>query len=427
MKRKAMLMLMVVLLLLCVSSFSALAEDVTLRFSFPGSSEAERQWASDFKEYIEDKYPGVTIDYLHIPGGDLIQRITVMIAAGDVPDIIAVQEITDYVGMGALEPLDDYVLNDDQIDFAHFNEGTLRYSQVDGVTYAIPSLAIGYGLLVNTNLLYDVGLELEDLKTWDDLLAAAKAMTKDGNYGWAFCGSVPRFLFRDFYVAAASNGLMYDELSKPENKQRFVELMDFYAELEPYIAPAAQGLEWGDLHRYILDNRVGFIATGTYYMGYFWGFSPDSLEYLRPIQFPKGPSVDQPSSLVGSFGYGIFADSPNKEIAWQVVREAVNDRFAAQLAGSINVTALNTIPADVLEAEVEKYFAEHLDAQLDILDRWAVILDQNGVPQPGVLGLNEIERAYQDSFFMMLNGRLSPEEMYERFIAEVKIIEADYQ
>lgn len=427
MRRKSLFLVTVLIAAIGICSLTAYAQDVTLRFSFPGSSEAERQWAADFKAYIEDKYPDITIEYLHIPGGDLIKRITVMMAAGDVPDLILAQDITDYVAMGALEPLDEYVAKDDTISMDIFSEGALKFSQVDGVTYTLPTIAVGYGLLVNTNLLTEAGFSLEDLQTWDDLLQAAKAMTKDGNYGWAFCGSVPRFLFRDFYVSAASNGLMYDELSKPENKQKFIELMNFYIDLAPYITPAAKGLEWGDLHRYIVDNRVGFIATGTYYSGYLWGFTPASLEYLRPIQFPKGPSVDKPLSLVGNAGFGIFADSSHKEIAWQVVKEALNQRFAAQLAGSINVTALNNIPEDVMAAEVNKYFAEHLDAQMEILDAWSGILDEGGVPQPGLLGQTEIERAYQESFFKMLEGQISAEEMYERFISEVKVIEEDYR
>lgn len=427
MQKRSLIIVVSLFLLLSVASFSVLAEDVTLRFSFPGASDAERQWAADFKEYIEDKYPEVTIEYLHIPGGDLIRRITVMVSAGDVPDIIAAQDINDFVAMGALEPLDSYIAADEYIQLEDFNEGALLFSQVDGVTYTIPSVAVGYGLLVNTNLLYDAGFALEDLKTWDDLLEAAAAMTKDGNYAWAFCGSVPRFLFRDFYVMAAGNALLYDGLADPENKQKFIEVMNFYMDLKPYITPAVQGLEWGDLHRYIVDNRVGFIATGTYYSGYLWGFLPASLEYLRPIQFPKGPSAEKPLSLIGNLGFGIFADSPNKEIAWKVAREAVNQRFAAQLAGSINVTALNTIPDEVMAEEVKKYYAEHLDAQMEILDMWGEILREGGVPQPQVLGQTEIERAFQEYFFMMFDGQITPEEMYDRFIAEVKMIEADYQ
>lgn len=401
-------------------------EDVTLRFVFPGSSDAEKQWAADFKKDIEEKYPNVTIEWMHIPGSDLLKKITVMVQAGDVPDVIAAQDITDFVKMDALEPLDGYVEKDDVINIEDFNKGALEFSKVDGKTYTLPTLAVGYGLLVNTKVLNKAGFKLEDLKTWDDYLAAAKAMTKDGQYALGFCGSVPRYTFREFYIAAASNGIMYDELTDPKNKKPFIELMNFYKQMKPYITPAAPSVEWGDVHRYMVDGKIGFLGTGTYFSGYMGGFAPECLEYLRPIPHPAGPSVDKASSLIGNLGFGMFKDSKNKELAWKIIREALSEKFAAQLAGSINTTALNNISEETMKKEVGKYYSEHLDAQMDILSKWNKMLNDGGVPQPKISGQPEIERAYQEKFFMMLDGTITPEQMYDQFIEEVKSIQEQY-
>ena len=419
-----LLFLAVMVTVFCANGLAA--APVTLRFSAPASSDAEKQWCADFKKYVEAKYNGVTIEYLNIPGGDLIQKITVMVSAGDVPDLILAQDVTDFVKMDALEPLDNYIKKD-KMKISNFNKGALEFSKVDGKIYSLPTLAVGYGLMVNTKLLNNAGFKLEDLKTWKDLLAAAKAMTKGDTYGYGLCGSVSRFAFRDFYIAAASNGLLYDKLSDPANKVRFIELLKFYKELAPSITPNASSVEWGAVHQYIVDGKIGFLGTGTYYSGYLYGFAPDSLEYLRPIQFPKGPSAKKPLSLVGNAGYAIFKGSKNKELAWKVLKDALSSKFAAQFAGSINMTALTTIPKATIQAEVNKYYAKHLNAQMEILNRWTKVLSAGGVPQPKIAGQTEIERDYQEKFFAMLAGKITPEEMYQQFVAQVKDVEAQYK
>jgi multiple sugar transport system substrate-binding protein len=425
--KKVLVFLIVIatFMLFCTSGLNA--KSVTIRFSAPGSSEAEKQWCADFKKYIEAKYSGVTIEYLNIPGGDLLQKITVMVKAGDVPDLILAQDITDLVKMDALEPLNVYLKKQKELKIQDFNQGALEFSKVNGKIYSLPVLAVGYGLMVNTKLLSETGFKLENLKTWNDLLAAAKAMTKGGTYGYGLCGSVPRFTFRDFYIAAASNGLMYDKLADPASKKKFIELMKFYKKLSPYITPAVSSVEWGAVHQYIVNGKIGFLGTGTYYSGYLYGFAPDSLEYLRPIQFPKGPSVTKPVSLVGNAGYAIFKQSKNKALAWKILTEAFNKKFAAQFAGSINMTALKTIPTEILQQEVNKYYSKHLNAQMDILSKWDRILSKGGVPQPKITGQAEIERVYQEKFFLMLAGKITPEEMYAQFVGQVKEIATEYK
>lgn len=403
-------------------------EPVTLRFSFPNSSDAEKEWVADFEKFVKEKYPHVTIEWLHIPGGELIKKITIMLQANDIPDLILAQEITDFVKMEALEPLDDYLNSDKDITADHFNQAALAFSKVDGNIYSLPTLAVGYGLLVNTDIIGKAGIKLEDLKTWDDYLNAAKEITKDDVFAHAFAGNEPRFTFRDFYIAAASNGIMIDQLTDPANKSKLVELMEFYLKLKPYMIPEVQAAEWPAIHQNILDGRVAFIGTGTYFSGYLTGLRSDAINYLRPIPFPKGPSADSTKSLVANAGFAIFKESKNKDLSWKILKEALNEQFAAKLAGSINTSASTVLSESVLKEEVQKFYpAEILDSQMDILSRWKSIMDNTGTPMPLVAGQTEIERIYQEKLFKLLNGGVTPEKMVDEFIEEVKKVEEEFK
>lgn len=398
-------------------------EPVTLRFSFPGSSDAEKQWVSDFEDYVAENYSHVDIEWIHIPGGDLLQRITVMVQSGDVPDLIGAQDISDFVAMDALLPLNERLEEDNEINREDFHEGALEFSIIDGNIYTLPIVAVPYGLMVNTAVLSEAGFELEDLQNWDDMLLAAEAMTDGENYAYGFTGSNARFHFRDFYIAAASNGIMYDDLTNPGIKDNFIELMNFYLDMKPYIHPAATSVEWGDVHRYMIDKRIGFLGTGSYFSAYMGSFEDNAIENLSVIPFPTGPSVNQTQSLIGNLGFGIFKESENHDLAWEIMKDALSEPFAAQLAGSINVPATTTISEDVLQAEVKKYYSDNLEAQMDILDRWDRIMSDGGVGQPKITGQTEIERAYGEYFMDMYSGDITPEEMYELFIEEVKSIQ----
>jgi len=408
------------------SKFASLGanEKVTMRFVFPGSSEGEKQFAANFKKYYEAKNPNVTVDFLSIPGGELLQKLSIMGAAGDMPDVITVLDVGDLAAMKVLEPLDSYFAKDARLKKDLFSPGSLQYSQIDGTTFAVPLSAIGYGLMVNTNLLAKTKYKLEDLKTWDDLLKASAAMTVNGVSGYGFCGVTPRFMFRDFYIAALSNGITLDKLTDPANKKKFLELLAFYKKLQPTIVPNFISLEWSDAHKYVIDNRMAFLTTGTYYQSYMTGLNGDCIEYIKPIAYPRGPSATAATAYVTNSAQAIAVGSKHKEIAWDMIREIHLSSVGPEFTGSIHTPANLTYDQAAVKQSVAKYFGSHLDAQMEILGRWSKIMAK-GIPQPVVLGQADIERTYQKRMTLFLLGKTDVEQTYTLWMDDLHKIQAD--
>ena len=401
-------------------------EKVIMRFVHAGSSEGEKSFMNNFKKYYDAKNPRIMIDFLVIPGGELLQKLTVMTKAGDWPDVMGVLDIGDLVAMNTLEPLDTYLSKDEKVKKENILPAALKYSQVGGRTYALPITAIGYGLMVNTNLLKNTGIKLDDIKTWDDLLKAAKEMTIGDAYGYGFCGVTPRFMYRDFYISALSNGITMDKMSDPANKSKMMELLDFYQKLNPYIIPNRASIEWVDIHKYVIDDKCGMLTTGTYYESYMYGLNDNCIEYIKPIAYPKGPSAGAATAYVSNYAYAITKGSQHKDIAWDIIRETHLCDAGIEFTGSIHTAADLTFDKDKVKASINKYFGTHLQAQLGILDRWKNIL-ANGVPQPVILGQTDIERSYQELMLGFLSGKINAQQFYIQWMSELKQIQANFK
>jgi len=408
------------------SKFASLkpGEKVTMRFTHAGASEGEKSFMANFKKYYEAKNPNITVEFIVIPGGEALQKLTVMTTAGDWPDVIGVLDVGDLAAMKIVEPLDPYFAKDDKFKKENFIPSVMKYSQVDGVTYSVPISAIGYGLMVNTNLLKKTGFKLEDIKTWDDLVKVSEAMTRDGAYGYGFCGVTPRFMYRDFYIAALSNGITMDKLTDPANKTKIMELLAFYKKLAPTIVSNWASLEWADAHKYVIDNKMGMLTTGTYYQSYMTGLNGDCIEYIKPIAYPKGPSADKANAYVSNYAYGITTGSKHKDIAWDMIREVHLSAVGPEYAGSIHTSANMTYDKEAVKSAVAKYFGAHLDAQMEILGRWEKIM-ANGIPQPVVLGQSDIERSYQEKMFAYLTGKITADQFYDQWMVTLGKIQAD--
>ncbi|WP_141501684.1 extracellular solute-binding protein [Paenibacillus luteus] len=107
---------------------------------------------------------GFNIQYESLPNENPSQKISIVFASGDVPDLIMVAGKSDYFKLakqGALEPLDDLIANEiPNLSTMATNESldALRY---DGKLYAIPyrnALKVSNGLIARADILKELNL-----------------------------------------------------------------------------------------------------------------------------------------------------------------------------------------------------------------------------------------------------------------------------
>lgn len=76
-----------------------------LRVLYPGTSDLEKEIANDIAVEMKKKYPNVEVEYLFLVWADIESKLAAMIASGDYPDVMQIQDVVNPVSMGALEPI----------------------------------------------------------------------------------------------------------------------------------------------------------------------------------------------------------------------------------------------------------------------------------------------------------------------------------
>lgn len=124
------------------------------------------------------EWSGYNVTYETLPKDNVQQRISVILASGDVPDILWIPGKADYFKLaqqGAFEPLDDlveqYIPNLEKI----FSKEELDAARYNGVLYAIPHRSaqkVGNGVLIRTDYFEELGIE--DPTTLEELYEAMK-------------------------------------------------------------------------------------------------------------------------------------------------------------------------------------------------------------------------------------------------------------
>lgn len=126
----------------------------------------------------------VVVEAKYIPFADFKKQLSIGVAATQLPDLV----IQDAPDMASYAAMDIYADITDQVSewefFDQYFDGPIESAKLDGKLYGIPFGSNALGLFYNKNMLEDAGVDVPT--TWEELESAAKALTKDNVYGFAF-------------------------------------------------------------------------------------------------------------------------------------------------------------------------------------------------------------------------------------------------
>lgn len=134
-----------------------------------------------YGEYLAETYnrehPDVFVNLILTP--DPYPKLQVMIAGRTSPDVawmgVGWQQFVD-----ALMPLNDVIVNDPEVGREHYSESVWEGVKWEGDVYGVPSGAQTAVIYFNKDLFDEAGVPYPTPDwTWNDMLAMAKALTKD--------------------------------------------------------------------------------------------------------------------------------------------------------------------------------------------------------------------------------------------------------
>jgi len=419
MRRHALIGLPVLLILFLLVVGVADA-GTTLRVVFPGTSETEKQGSVRLKQLAESKFPDIKIEMMYLGWPDLEKKLSVMLPGGDVPDLVQQQEATTLVAMGALEQLDSFLARPDSaLKKEQFFEGVWNYSQYDGKMYTIPIRAISYGLIVREDLLTQAGMKLSDLKTWDDMKRAAKAMTKGNVYGYGYPLGLPRFAWREGpYIAGYSNNFDLSDTGEA-TKPKYLEMLRLFKDLAPSMSPTTKVMGLREAFQTWGLGNIAMMPTGDFFVANLYPINPKILKVSRVVAYPKGPSATKQWAPVANVGWAMFKGSAHKEEAWKVLSLFCSLENLTEESAMLNTPARRDIDMEKLAQAAVRFYPDAPEENKRIIGDFVGNAHPIGVPMRKILRREEMEVAFQKIMIEMLDGKLTPEQAYERIKTEI--------
>ncbi len=275
---------------------------------------------------FEKAYPDIKVNFEPVPSG-YGDKLLANMAAGTAWDVYMVGDgdVAKFVGQGIVEPLDPYISGPDGFDLTTtFFPGVAAFGQIGGETYLLTKDFSPLVLYYNKDMFDAAGVAYPTPDwTWDDLLAAAQALTDGDHWGIQLPDSWGDWLWtRGIVPILAQNGaqMMSDDGKTAEgyvNSEAMVAAVQWYVDLfKKYkVAPTNADVASFSGADLFTSGQVAMLWTGRWPLGDYKkieGFN------FGTMGLPAGP-VGKGNTLCWA-GFAMNSASKNKDAAWTFLK-----------------------------------------------------------------------------------------------------------
>ncbi|MBV2183968.1 MAG: ABC transporter substrate-binding protein [Rhizobium sp.] len=219
----------------------------------------------------------------------------------------------DLVEQDLIVPFDDVVETDEEKQWLNsFYPALMANSQVEGKTWGIPFQRSTIVMYYNKDMFRAAGLDPEKApKTWDEMLAAGKALAKDGRFGLMVPSTgYPYWMLQCFAIQNGKELMSKDGTSVNFADPAVIEALAFWRSLAAEHKISPEGLiEWGTL-------RQAFVQGQTAMM---WHTTGNLTAVKNEAKFDFGvaelPANKQPGSPTGGGNFYLFKKATEEERA----------------------------------------------------------------------------------------------------------------
>lgn len=298
------------------------------------NNEQEVRWGESVVEAWNDEHPDEQISAEEIPAGNSSEDvISAAITAGTTPCLVyntAPAGVAAFQKQGGLVNLSTTFEDGESYLTGRSGDGADGFRSPDGDLYQLPWKTNPFMLYYNKTLFAEAGLDPENpiLATYDDVLAAGKALTTEGGAEFALyppsTSEYTNALF-DFYPLFLANSGGTQLVSDGEAKFTSDEA---YETLEFWKTVYADGLSSPEA--YPGDMWAGPFAEGVAAMGVAgpWGAAQfeGKVDFgVVPLPTASGKSADEIYTFGDSKNVGMYSSCDNLQTAWDFLKFSTND------------------------------------------------------------------------------------------------------
>jgi multiple sugar transport system substrate-binding protein len=196
-----------------------------------------------------------TVDHQSVPGPTLIQKVLQQASSKTLPDMLMLDnpEIQQIAEAGALMPLGDFGITADG-----YAPGPVSAATYDGQLYGLQPGANTLAIFYHKDVLEKAGVQPP--KTWAELKTAAKKLTSDKQYGFAFNATADYEGAWQFLPPMWTNGGDETDLKSPqvaEALQLWKDLVD-----EGSVSKSAVNWKQSDVNDQFIAGKAAMMLNG---------------------------------------------------------------------------------------------------------------------------------------------------------------------
>lgn len=272
----------------------------------PGLNAAQEAQIERFME----SHPNITIQRSDIPFGDFVQLLVQGAAAGELPDVMLIDnpDFHAFAALGVLEDLTEPITAWGQSDL--YFPGHWSSTVFDGTNYGVPVFSNCLQLWVNTEMADEAGVGIPT--TWDELREASAAMTNDDHFGLAVAGihnEEGTFQWLPFLWSSGSDLDRINDTGGQAALQLWTDLVN-----EGSMSQGILGWDQGAIKDEFGNRRAAMMVNGPWMI-------PSLTNDFADVewQIAAVPRDQEFTSILGGENYGVSLGSPNVEPAWEYI------------------------------------------------------------------------------------------------------------
>lgn len=345
------------------------------------------------------------------------QNLSVAAAAGRAPDAMFV--IPDFAltirELGIAQPVTDLV---EELDAEHdFVEPALAPYRDDGEYWAVPLYGMEQVLWYRKDLFREAGIESAP-QTHEELVAAAEALTKDGQYGIAVPAG--RNLASDqviysIMITSGARDLFDASCEVTFDTPETVHALEVYDALLDSSPPDATSYSWGEPQALFNAGTVAMAIEKGQYLGPFVDESGQPAEDLGMARIPVAADGGEEGTIYYSNAAMVFAEDPAKQEAAHaflryVLSPEVYGEFLTAEPGLFFPVTQSGLESDALWNDpVVAQYREYVEEMIDYSEHGALFGFTSGNVCPEIAAISQ-QNLLAQVVQQMATGGMTPEE-----------------
>lgn len=286
-------------------------EQVEITLSGWGSTPEETNLLNETIAEFEKENPNIKVKR-DVIADQYMDVMKTRLVGGEAADVFYLDafEAPGLIETGVLEPLDEYVTDDFDVD--DFEKPMLEAFQKDGKTYGFPKGYSTLGLFYNKKMFQEAGVEVP--KTWDELTEAAKKLTKGKDvYGF---GAFPD-LARVYHIAETSGEKVVVDNKANFGNDKIVKALQPFVDMHNVDKTSAQpnevGANWGG--EMFGQEKAAMVIEGNWAIPFLQNNFPNVDFGIAEL-----PTVnDKKATMAYTVAYVMNKNSEKKDAAWKLI------------------------------------------------------------------------------------------------------------